>query len=186
MFMLSKNIFLRWAEFILTTCLQPANFHFFSDFIVCSFHRTLWGMIGLRKTLLDSVFRWQNAFVRVKLKTLNSWRIPISISKTQIIRRLKFGVLIFFSREFFLSQYHVLYCLKINKKNFLSGEFNSAHRKQCGPFFCQCFKTGYVGFLAFSKLGGITVCFQKVEEDYQRFSGITQWLWTSNDNDELN
>ena len=88
MFMFSKNIFSRWAEDILTTCLQPANFHFFFDFIVCSFHRTLWGMIWLGKRLLDSVFRWQNAFVRVKLKTLNSWRIPMSIFKTQIIRRL--------------------------------------------------------------------------------------------------
>ena len=143
MFMLSKNIFLRWAEFILTTCLQPANFHFVSDLIVCSFHRTLWGMIWLGKRLLDSVFRWQNAFVRVKLKTLNSWRIPISISKTQIISRLKFGVLIFFSREFFfLSQYHVLYCLKISKKIFSPENLIQHIENSADPFFASASRQG--------------------------------------------
>lgn len=143
MFMLSKNIFLRWAEFILTTCLQPANFHFFSDFIVCSFHRTLWGMIWLGKRLLDSVFRWQNAFVRVKLKTLNSWRIPISISKTQIIRRLKFGVLIFFSREFFFCPSIMFSTVsKLTKKNFSPENLIQHIENSADPFFASASRQG--------------------------------------------
>lgn len=75
---------------------------------------------------------------------------------------------------------------KLTKKFFSPENLIQRIENSADPFFASASRQGYVGFLAFSKLGGITVCFQKVEEDYQRFSGITQWLWTSNDNDELN
>ena len=75
---------------------------------------------------------------------------------------------------------------KLTKKIFSPENLIQRIENSADPFFASASRQGYVGFLAFSKLGGITVCFQKVEEDYQRFSGITQWLWISNDNDELN
>ena len=78
-----------------------------------------------------------------ELKTLDSWRIPISISKTQIIRRLKFGVLVFFSREFFFCP-SIMFCTvsKLTKKNFSPENLIQHIENSADPFFANASRQG--------------------------------------------
>ena len=68
--------------------------------------------------------------MRVKLKTLNSSQVEI------------WRVDLFLTRIFFLSQYHVLYCLKINKKNFSPENLIQHIENSADPFFANASRQG--------------------------------------------